>query len=197
METSKVPAYITKRKIYAPEGTVIRDFDDIKISIFENERERNGTPVFVARAFQGRQQKPEKSYYFDDKLARANWINNYLKDKYKSFNYHKERKELKKIQDEKDFKELKIGDVFYTSWGYDQTNVDFYELISIKSKTGTFERLGKRSSKEKFMSAQVFPGERTGKRFIARLKGNTFKADYGQTAWKTDRESSHYSSWYA
>lgn len=37
----------------------------------------------------------------------------------------------------------KVGDVFYRSWGYDQTNVDFYELVSLSStgKTGKAKRL--------------------------------------------------------
>lgn len=26
---------------------------------------------------------------------------------------------------------VKVGDVFYTSWGYDQTNVDFYQVVAI------------------------------------------------------------------
>lgn len=26
---------------------------------------------------------------------------------------------------------VKIGDVFYRSWGYDQTNVDYYEIVSV------------------------------------------------------------------
>jgi len=26
---------------------------------------------------------------------------------------------------------VKVGDVFYTSWGYDQTNVDFYVVLSV------------------------------------------------------------------
>jgi hypothetical protein len=30
---------------------------------------------------------------------------------------------------------VKIGDVFSRSWGYDQTNVDYYEIVSV-SKTG-------------------------------------------------------------
>lgn len=30
---------------------------------------------------------------------------------------------------------VKVGDIFYSSWGYDQTNVDFYEVLSV-SKTG-------------------------------------------------------------
>lgn len=30
---------------------------------------------------------------------------------------------------------VKVGDVFSRSWGYDQTNVDFYEIVEV-SKTG-------------------------------------------------------------
>ena len=26
---------------------------------------------------------------------------------------------------------IKVGDIFYTSWGYDQTNVDFYEVVGL------------------------------------------------------------------
>lgn len=28
---------------------------------------------------------------------------------------------------------VKTGDIFYTSWGYEQTNVDFYQVTEIKS----------------------------------------------------------------
>ena len=26
---------------------------------------------------------------------------------------------------------IKVGDIFYTSWGYDQTNVDYYEVVGL------------------------------------------------------------------
>ena len=29
---------------------------------------------------------------------------------------------------------IEIGDIFYTSWGYDQTNVDFFEVVAKTSK---------------------------------------------------------------
>jgi hypothetical protein len=29
---------------------------------------------------------------------------------------------------------VKIGDIFYASWGYDQTNIDFYEVVAVKEK---------------------------------------------------------------
>ena len=30
---------------------------------------------------------------------------------------------------------VKVGDVFTSSWGYDQTNVDFYKVVSLRGKT--------------------------------------------------------------
>ena len=27
-----------------------------------------------------------------------------------------------------------IGDLFYASWGYDQTNIDFYQVVALKGK---------------------------------------------------------------
>jgi hypothetical protein len=37
----------------------------------------------------------------------------------------------------------KVGDVFVRSWGYDQSNVDFYEIVSVSSsgKTGKAKRV--------------------------------------------------------
>lgn len=30
---------------------------------------------------------------------------------------------------------IQAGDIFYTSWGYEQTNVDFYQVIRATEKT--------------------------------------------------------------
>ena len=32
---------------------------------------------------------------------------------------------------------MKQGDIFVSSWGYDQTNVDFHEVVKVAAKTGT------------------------------------------------------------
>ena len=29
---------------------------------------------------------------------------------------------------------IKVGDLFYDSWGYEQTNIDFYEVVGLKGK---------------------------------------------------------------
>ena len=30
---------------------------------------------------------------------------------------------------------IKVGEIFYNSWGYDQTNIDFYQVVSVTEKT--------------------------------------------------------------
>lgn len=30
---------------------------------------------------------------------------------------------------------VQVGDVFYNSWGYEQTNIDFYEVVKLRGKT--------------------------------------------------------------
>lgn len=30
---------------------------------------------------------------------------------------------------------IKVGDIFYMSWGYEQTNLDFFQVVALKGKT--------------------------------------------------------------
>lgn len=43
---------------------------------------------------------------------------------------------------------VKVGDVFYSSWGYDQTNVNFFAVVALSKtgKTATFVELAKASA---------------------------------------------------
>lgn len=59
--------------------------------------------------------------------------------------------------------EVKVGDFFYSSWGYDQTNIDFYKVVgttksgkSVKVQPWTSRVVGERGGP----SERVVPGER-------------------------------------
>jgi hypothetical protein len=53
-----------------------------------------------------------------------------------------ERKARRKALDEWEAKELleetKPGDIFVSSWGYDQTNIDFYQVVKVSGKSIIF-----------------------------------------------------------
>ena len=56
--------------------------------------------------------------------------------------------------------ELKVGDILYSSWGYDQTNIDFYEVVK-GGREGQFIGLREldyvSGPEEGFMTAQKVP----------------------------------------
>jgi len=56
-----------------------------------------------------------------------NWSN----DQYKAWQYMHYC--IKKLENKND--SAKVGDVFHSSWGYDQTNTEYYKIVEI-SKTG-------------------------------------------------------------
>lgn len=47
---------------------------------------------------------------------------------------------------------FKVGDIIQSSWGWEQTNVDFYEVIAVAPKTVTLQEIG----------AKTVPGKSTG-----------------------------------
>jgi hypothetical protein len=54
---------------------------------------------------------------------------------------------------------FKVGDIVNTSWGYEQTNVEFYQVIEVKPKTITVQRICSRmvEGSAGYMSHSVMP----------------------------------------
>ena len=53
---------------------------------------------------------------------------------------------------------INIGDIFVSSWGYDQTNIDFYQVIAKTAKMVTLRMIKKeRVSEPHSMGAYVMP----------------------------------------
>ena len=74
-------------------------------------------------------------------------------------------KELRKLQRQnaklKFIQALKPGVILYDSWGYEQTNVDFYKVLSIKGNKVTIQEIGHKQDGESTgsMSCYVLPDE--------------------------------------
>lgn len=101
---------------------------------------------------------------------------------------------------------FKVGDILYSSWGYDQTNIDFYEVVGVNSpKTVTLREIGSRTTDtETGNSMAAFcvpnPGHYAGVRSEPFKKtvcpGNQVKLSSFEYAWPWDGKEK-YSSWYA
>lgn len=77
-----------------------------------------------------------------DRIARF-WIEDLAKReavKAARANERKARREALKAKGHN----VKIGDVFVWSWGYEQTNIDFYEVVEVKGWTATIRKIAER-----------------------------------------------------
>lgn len=114
--------------------------------------------TFFALGYSGKSNKPRFHYRFKTELDRQTYIDKWVKrlqqNKAVKLAERKARLEKKKA-----FKHtLKEGDVLYTSWGYDQTNVDFYQVTKVLSDKSVKVRKIKSLVKETgFMSGEAQP----------------------------------------
>ena len=96
---------------------------------------------------------------------------------------------------------MTIGKIFYSSWGYEQTNVDFYKVIEVSKsgKTITLQKIGSQIvAINGFCSEEVVPNEEriidqplTNRRINTYPNGNIYvnvseRSDYKiyATEWK-------------
>ena len=50
-----------------------------------------------------------------------------------------------------------VGDILYSSWGYDQTNIDFYQVVKVTAKTITVKEINYKSDYDSSMSGYKVP----------------------------------------
>lgn len=142
--------------------------------------------------------------YFRTELEREK----YVKEKVSNINrWEQEKKDQKdaKIKAQTEFNHtFKVGDILYNSWGYEQTNIDFYQIIEIKGKTAIVQNIGKTivEGSEGFMCANVKPnleskGNIEQKRIMANVYNNQASFSIKNLYPYTKEEKGVYCSWYA
>ena len=58
---------------------------------------------------------------------------------------------------------LRVGDILYSSWGWEQTNIDFYQVIAIRGSAVDLRQLDQRTTEDGYMcdrpAARCFQGQ--------------------------------------
>lgn len=109
---------------YTPPGA--RKVADKASSAVAYLYERNG--FFFAVAFHGKAEKSDWHFRFKTESARAGHVAAHFK-KWQEI----EARQAARAAERKAFKHsYKVGDVFRCSWGYDQTNVDYYQVQEVR-----------------------------------------------------------------
>lgn len=77
-------------------------------------------------------------YRFSDDKSREDYITSFIEDQRQLEKYKLDRKEARK----RVVNGYKVGDIVYNSWGYDQTNIDFYQVVKVSPKSVYIRQIG-------------------------------------------------------
>jgi len=129
------------------------DRADIGLEIYTYKADDN----FCLRIFKGKAQKPYVNFYYNDQLTRENVMNNVIKqatDKIEA------KQKAKQTKDElmKDWTNPhKTGDILHTCWGYEQTNIEFYQVVKVNKKSLKLRQITGDCKSTTFMSGTKTP----------------------------------------
>lgn len=108
------------------------------------------------------------------------------------------KEEIKQSKKE-EVKAVEVGQIFSCSWGYDQTNVDFYQVTEKKGLTFTIQEIGceRSDSGGSDMSNYLTAVKDSFLKDSKPIKKRSMKMTSYSWLRKTDTKEKHYHSWYA
>lgn len=111
----------------------------------------------IATAFSGKKATQDWSYRFRDERERRKYIQDYFV-KCKQAQELKIERAARRIKKKKEFfASIKEGDIFVDSWGYDQTNIDYYVVTKKLKASIKIKQIGKNVEYGEFSTNKVTP----------------------------------------
>lgn len=138
---SSAPEHLRRDALVARFGAPLEPAGtDLAIWIWQGES-RKGLRYYAA-AYAGKSSKPLWNYAFLNEDDRSRKIESTIGER-------KARQMLmqQKAEARRSFAHpFRVGDILSSSWGYDQTNVDFYEVVETTEREVTLREIGKRGA---------------------------------------------------
>jgi hypothetical protein len=100
--------------------------------------------------------KPTANYWFKTVAQREDYVDKFVQ-RFAESKAAKAESRAQRNGTDAQADTVKVGDVFVHSWGYDQSNVDWYQVTHKSGRSVTVERIASREvpGSQGFMSAQV------------------------------------------
>lgn len=146
------------RESYLPSNAKLVDsVEGIAVAYKSDYTTRDGRPMFQAIGFNGKRSTPSFNYIFRTAEARDNFIATFIEESKKAAERKAHYKESRK-KDSQDFiASLKEGAIVYRSWGWEQTNVDFYQVITVGKSSAVLREIGNEVKETSFMAGNTVP----------------------------------------
>jgi hypothetical protein len=143
------------------------------------------------------------NYYFRTAERMAEFLKDFIENEKKVIEIKETRKLEAKKRKQALVDDVKVGDLFVSTWGFEQTNVDFYEVVEKKGATVTVREIAaarvEGSEYPHGMADEVVPvkGKYIGEPMKKRLNAYGFNINSFASARKTEEGQKQYRSWYA
>ena len=139
---------------------------------------------FYAIAYQGKSSK----HLFYNAFRSEQQRDKEIQDAIKSRKLTLESKALRSKERSEYQHTLNVGDILYSSWGYDQTNVDFYEVVQVIGKAVAIRQIEKRVVSGNEYSEYVAPMPRKyiGPALKKIPRNNSVRLNSFSSAWLWD-----------
>ena len=111
----------------------------------------------IATAFSGKKATQDWSYRFRDEKERKKYVQDYFVKCKQAQELKIERAAARINKKREFFASVKEGDIFVDSWGYDQTNVDYYVVTKKLKASIKIKQIGKNVEYGEFGSDKVRP----------------------------------------
>jgi hypothetical protein len=148
------------------------EFDGYKIELttnFKGQPVANAYKLMTTGKNKGRYTLQE-GYRFENEERREKWVSEYVANVKRRLSEKNQELEAKKEIRANMQHDFKVGDIYYDSWGYEQTNINYYEIVEIKAKSVIIREIARQIVKGSggHDSARVVPvlGNYTGERQI-------------------------------
>ena len=126
---------------------------------------------FIIAAFTARSKKPVFHYAFLDETGRTERMQDFFSAQIRS-----EKRKIEARAERLNYEvKLKEGDILYTSWGWEQTNVGFYQVIRVINKKIVVRKIAKDYEETQYMAgfSTPIPGFFVSGEFVVSTTGET------------------------
>lgn len=183
--------YRPSRESFIPKGsTKIADkASDAVAYVYTTRGDRPAAAVFF-----GKQAKPVFHYSYRSEAERERCIRKTFADRQATGTYRQEYRDKSKAEAEAMRAKVQVGDIFRTSWGYDQTNVEFFEVTEVRGAYATLREIACASHSAGMGSDRVvaqsgsylaprYDGDDRGKPIRRLIQAGHIKIDRSRTGW--------------
>jgi hypothetical protein len=173
------------RDFYIPKGAMkVSDKQTgAAVYVFTSTKGKPAAMAFAPKAI-----KPAWHFYFPTEARREEKVRGF----FASLRAHEERKAEEKAKRKAAGPGVEVGDIMVSMWGYDQTNVDYYEVVKLSGCMATLRPLKSVSVEtgRDIGKCRPLPGDYKGTETLRRMvrDGYCSIASYaGARKWNTEK----------